>query len=176
MTARLLQTMPLRELRSFPYQRLFIQEHKLTTSRLTQSFLRRTASSFMFIHQSSSHPPPTISTTCSTRSGPNDGQDILLSVPEHSTVLNVVLHIIYDMPCVHYLPPSTFLSPPSNNFQFTGSLQNSSSSPRLRHMPYFSRMPRYSLWNFILLQCPLTYMILQLPPPRIFSLFRLPSL
>lgn len=33
------------------------------------------------------------------------GRDAILSVPEHSTVLNVILHIIYDISCAHYSPP-----------------------------------------------------------------------
>lgn len=36
--------------------------------------------------------------------GPARDQDPMLSVPEHSTVLNVILHIIYDMSCAHYSP------------------------------------------------------------------------
>ncbi|KAF5364233.1 hypothetical protein D9756_000679 [Leucocoprinus leucothites] len=36
---------------------------------------------------------------------PSEGQDAMLSVPEHSTVLNVLLHIMYDMSCAHYSPP-----------------------------------------------------------------------
>jgi len=36
---------------------------------------------------------------------PTKGQDAIHSVPEHSTVLNVILHIIYDMSCAHYSPP-----------------------------------------------------------------------
>ncbi|KXN83680.1 hypothetical protein AN958_00821 [Leucoagaricus sp. SymC.cos] len=37
--------------------------------------------------------------------GEKEGQDPMLSVPEHSTVLNVILHIIYDISCAHYSPP-----------------------------------------------------------------------
>lgn len=31
-------------------------------------------------------------------------QDSILSVPEHSTVLNILLHTIYDISCIHYSP------------------------------------------------------------------------
>ena len=31
-------------------------------------------------------------------------QDFILSVPEHSTVLNILLHTIYDISCTHYSP------------------------------------------------------------------------
>lgn len=31
-------------------------------------------------------------------------QDPILSVPEHSTVLNIFLHTIYDISCIHYSP------------------------------------------------------------------------
>jgi len=37
--------------------------------------------------------------------GSCESQDAVLSIPEHSTVLNVLLHIIYDMSCIHYSPP-----------------------------------------------------------------------
>lgn len=35
----------------------------------------------------------------------NQDCNAVLSIPEHSTVLNVFLHIIYDMSCIHYSPP-----------------------------------------------------------------------
>ena len=34
----------------------------------------------------------------------SDAQDPIIHVPEHSTVLNIVLHTVYDMSCVHYSP------------------------------------------------------------------------
>lgn len=36
--------------------------------------------------------------------GLSKDRDPMLTVPEHSTVLNVILHIIYDMSCAHYSP------------------------------------------------------------------------
>ncbi|KAJ3506043.1 hypothetical protein NLJ89_g7096 [Agrocybe chaxingu] len=34
----------------------------------------------------------------------SEGQDPILNVPDNSTVLNVVLHTVYDMSCAHYSP------------------------------------------------------------------------
>ncbi|XP_006460054.1 hypothetical protein AGABI2DRAFT_184545 [Agaricus bisporus var. bisporus H97] len=38
-------------------------------------------------------------------SEPTRDRDPMLSVQEDSTVLNVILHVIYDMSCAHYSPP-----------------------------------------------------------------------
>ncbi|KAF7776204.1 hypothetical protein Agabi119p4_4597 [Agaricus bisporus var. burnettii] len=38
-------------------------------------------------------------------SEPTRDRDPMLSVQEDSTILNVILHIIYDMSCAHYSPP-----------------------------------------------------------------------
>lgn len=35
---------------------------------------------------------------------PSDTQDPVISVPENSTVLNIVLHTVYDISCIHYSP------------------------------------------------------------------------
>jgi hypothetical protein len=35
---------------------------------------------------------------------PTQDRDPMVSVPEHSAVLNIILHVIYDMSCAHYSP------------------------------------------------------------------------
>ena len=35
---------------------------------------------------------------------PSDTRDSVISVPENSTVLNIVLHTVYDISCIHYSP------------------------------------------------------------------------
>ena len=39
-----------------------------------------------------------------TSQQPSNVQDPVISVPEYSSVLNIVLHSVYDMSCVHYSP------------------------------------------------------------------------
>ncbi|KAK2466167.1 hypothetical protein APHAL10511_001809 [Amanita phalloides] len=40
---------------------------------------------------------------------PPDDQELIIAVPEASTSLNIVLHVIYDISCAHYSPPFPLL-------------------------------------------------------------------
>jgi len=52
-----------------------------------------------------------------------------ISVPEHSTVLNIVLHSIYDMSCVHYSPSFATIITAVNRLPLYGI------SPKMRIAP-----------------------------------------
>ncbi|GLB33748.1 hypothetical protein LshimejAT787_0106320 [Lyophyllum shimeji] len=48
------------------------------------------------------------------------GEDSILNVPETSTVLNIILHTIYDMSCAHYTPSFSHLCTAVRRLSFYG--------------------------------------------------------
>lgn len=51
---------------------------------------------------------------------PNDQGDAVISVPDNSTILNIVLHAMYEMSCAHYSPTFSTLASAVNRLPAYG--------------------------------------------------------
>lgn len=74
---------------------------------------------------------------------PSDAQDPVIPVPENSIVLNILLHAVYDMSCVHYSPSFAALVTAVNRLPVYG-------IPPKKHIA-----PSTSLFSLLLSHAPL---------------------